>query len=49
MNAGALDLLIATVAIHHDAELITFDQDFQKIARACGLRVKLLQRPSAAP
>ena len=45
INAGALDLLIATVAIHHDAELITFDRDFEAIAGACALRVKLLQRP----
>src|SRR5258706_2570959 len=30
--AGALDLLIATVAIRHDAELITLDDDFKKIA-----------------
>ena len=45
ITAGSLDLLIVTVAIHHDAELITFDQDFQAIARVCGLRLRLLQRP----
>ncbi len=46
INAGSLDLLIASVAIQHDAELITFDGDFQRIAGACKLRVKLLQRPA---
>ena len=46
INAGSLDLLIASVAIHHDAELITFDGDFQRIAGICRLRVKLLQRPA---
>jgi predicted nucleic acid-binding protein len=44
--AGALNLLIATVAIHHDAELITFDSDFLQIATSSKLRVKLLERPS---
>ena len=46
INAGSLDLLIVTVAIHHQAELITFDRDFQNITRACDLRLKLLQRPN---
>ena len=46
VNAGSLDLLIVSVAIHHDADLITFDVDFQRIAGACRLRVKLLQRPA---
>jgi predicted nucleic acid-binding protein len=41
----ALKLLIATVAIHHDAELITFDKDFDAISKAVGLRVNLLQKP----
>jgi predicted nucleic acid-binding protein len=47
INAGSLDLLIATVAMHHDAELVTFDAGFQKIAKACDLRVNLLLRPTA--
>ncbi len=42
--AGSLDLLIASLALHHDAELITFDTDYQAIARASGLRVLLLSR-----
>lgn len=43
---GALDLLIAHVAIHHAAELLTFDADFQKIASVSTLQVKVLQRPA---
>ncbi|MGH9675962.1 MAG: type II toxin-antitoxin system VapC family toxin [Candidatus Acidiferrum sp.] len=46
INVGALDLLIATVAIHHGAELVTFDGDFERIARVSALQVKLLQRPT---
>ena len=46
VNAGSLDLLIVAVAIHHDAELITFDRDFEAIAGATDLRVKVLQRPT---
>jgi predicted nucleic acid-binding protein len=42
--AGALDLLISSVAIHHGAELVTFDSDFQNIATASDLRVTFLQR-----
>ena len=45
ITAGSLDLLIVAVAIHHQADLITFDADFQTIAQVCNLRVKLLQRP----
>ncbi|MGD0389230.1 MAG: PIN domain-containing protein [Tepidisphaeraceae bacterium] len=45
IDAGSLDLLIVSVAIHHQAELVTFDRDFQRIARVCDLRLKLLQRP----
>lgn len=46
INAGSLDLLIVTMALHHDAELFTFDRDFAPIARTCKLRIKLLQRPT---
>ena len=45
LTINSLDLLIATIATYHDAEVITFDDDFQKIAGASKLRVKLLQRP----
>ena len=44
--AGALDLLIATVAIHHRVELLTFDANFKQIAASSKLRVKWLQRPT---
>ena len=43
-NAGSLDLLIATCALEHDAEIITFDADYQVIALASPLRVVLLSR-----
>jgi predicted nucleic acid-binding protein len=46
ISPGSLDLLIAQVAIHHDAELITFDADFEAIAKASDLRVKLLHWPT---
>ena len=37
INAGAIDLLISSVAIHHGAELITFDADFQRVASVSAL------------
>jgi predicted nucleic acid-binding protein len=45
ITAGSLDLLIAGVALHYDAELVTFDTDFAKIATVSALRVALLPRP----
>jgi predicted nucleic acid-binding protein len=39
-------LLIATIALHHDAEVVTFDDDFQKIASVSKLQVKFLKRPT---
>ncbi len=44
-NAGSLDLLIAALAIHHGAELITFDADYTAIARHSVLKVQYLTRP----
>ena len=41
-NAGSLDLLIATLAIHHDAELVTADADYLAIARSTSLRLQFL-------
>ena len=41
----SLDLLIASVALHHGATLVTFDEDFNGIGRMCDLQVKLLRRP----
>jgi hypothetical protein len=49
VTAGSIDLLIVSVALHHDAELITFDADFQAIAKSCDLRLKLLRRPAIHP
>ena len=46
ITAGSIDLLIVTVALHNGAELVTFDSDFQGIAKACDLRLKLLRRPA---
>lgn len=43
-NAGSLDLVIAATALHHDAEVITFDADFSAIASTSALRVRLLSR-----
>lgn len=44
LNAGSLDLIIAALCIHHDAELITFDADYLAIARVSKLRIKHLTR-----
>ncbi len=46
LTVGSLDLLIATIALHHGAEVVTFDDDFQKIAGVSSLQVKLLKRPT---
>lgn len=40
----SLDLLIAEICIHYDAELVTFDGHFRHIAKVCGLKVHLLTR-----
>jgi predicted nucleic acid-binding protein len=45
-TVGSLDLLIATIALHHGAEIVTFDSDYQRIASVSSLQVKLLQRPT---
>jgi predicted nucleic acid-binding protein len=46
LNMGSIDLLIAAVALHHSATLVTFDDDFDLIASVSALDVKLLSRPS---
>jgi len=48
-TAGSLDLLIATLAIHHGAELITFDADYEPIALHSDLNLRLLTRPGLNP
>lgn len=49
VTVGSLDLLIAAVALHHGAEVVTFDGDFQTIAGVSKLQVKLLQRLALPP
>jgi predicted nucleic acid-binding protein len=46
LNAGSMDLLIAALALHHGAEIVTFDADYAKIAEVSGMPVNLLERPS---
>ena len=46
VTAGSLDLLVAAIALHHAAEIVTFDAGFQVIASASNLRLKLLSRPT---
>ena len=41
----SLDLLVAAVALHHSAELVSFDTDFEAIAAVSELRLKRLDRP----
>ena len=41
----SLDLLVAAVAIHHNAVLVTFDTDFDAIASVSALRLNRLIRP----
>lgn len=44
-TAGSLDLLIAALAIHHAAEVVTFDADYSEIAKVePALKVHLLTR-----
>ncbi|NDG74269.1 MAG: PIN domain nuclease [Synechococcaceae bacterium WB8_1B_136] len=42
----SLDLLVAAVAIHHGAVLVSFDADFDAIAAVSDLRLQRLQRPA---
>lgn len=45
-TVNSLDLLIATIALHHGAEVVTFDEDFRRIAGVSKMRVKVLKRPT---
>jgi predicted nucleic acid-binding protein len=47
LTINSLDLLIAAVALYHGAEVVTFEDDFAKIADISNLQVKLLRRPLA--
>ncbi|MCX5949048.1 MAG: PIN domain-containing protein [Cyanobacteria bacterium] len=42
----SLDLLIAAVALHHNALLVSFDADFEVIASVSALRLTRLNRPA---
>ncbi len=43
-SAGSMDLLIAAIALHHRAELVTFDADYHGISAVSGLKVTVLSR-----
>ena len=49
VTAGSLDLIIATLASHHQAEIITFDADFTAIARVTAQPIQVLTRPGSPP
>ena len=42
----SLDLLVAAVALHHNAVLVSFDADFEAITLVSELRLKRLRRPA---
>ena len=42
--ARLIDLLIATLAVHHAAEVISFDAGFSDIAKVAPLRTTILSR-----
>ncbi len=42
----SLDLLVAAVALHHNAVLVSFDADFVAIASVSELRLQRLERPA---
>ena len=44
VTTGSLDLLIAAIALHHSAEVVTFDADFERIATVAALHVTRLHR-----
>ena len=41
----SIDLLVAAVALHHNALLVSFDADFEAIASVSELRLQRLDRP----
>ena len=44
IETGSLDLLIATICLHHQAELVTFDTAFEKIGDILGFQAEVLKR-----
>jgi hypothetical protein len=45
ITLGSLDLLIATVALHHRAQLVTFNEDFEPPVQFTPINVLRLNRP----
>ena len=45
-TVASLDLLVAVVALHHNAVLVSFDADFEAIASVSELRLQRLRRPA---
>lgn len=45
LRVSSIDLLIATICIHHAVVLTTFDAHFEALAKLSKLRVNLLARP----
>jgi predicted nucleic acid-binding protein len=44
-TVSSLDLLLAAVALHHNAVLLSFDDGFEAIAAVSELQLRRLQRP----
>ena len=44
MIAGSMDLLIASICIHHNVALVSFDAEFAEIAKVSSLECRLLAR-----
>lgn len=42
----SLDLLVAAVALHHNAMVVSFDADFEAIATVSKFRLNRLKRPA---
>jgi predicted nucleic acid-binding protein len=42
---ASLDLLVAAIALHHKATVVTFDGDFEAITAISQLQVQRLRRP----
>lgn len=44
IQTGSLDLVIATICKYHEAELVTFDTAFEKMASILDFQVEILKR-----
>jgi predicted nucleic acid-binding protein len=44
VQAGFSDLLIATICLHHNVTMVTFDNHFRVLAKIIGFEVELLIR-----